>query len=73
MYHQKYHKLIGIDLSRQTNISIPQEINFAEKLEEADGSVIFFISEKEQKTILNFSFDSLIVAERYKRWNIIKY
>ena len=26
LYHPKYHKLIGIDLSRQTNISIPQQI-----------------------------------------------
>ena len=27
MYHQKYYDLIGTDLSRQTNISIPQQIN----------------------------------------------
>ena len=25
-YHYKYHKLIGIDLSRQTDMSIPQQI-----------------------------------------------
>ena len=49
LYQQKYYKLIGIDVSRQTNISIPQQTNFVKKLEEADGSVIFFISEKEQK------------------------
>ena len=24
LYHQKYYNLIGIDLSRQTNTSIPQ-------------------------------------------------
>ena len=34
MYHQKYYKLIGIDLSRQTNTSISQQINFLGKLEE---------------------------------------
>ena len=34
LYHQDYYKLIGIDLSRQTNTSIPQQINFIEKLEE---------------------------------------
>ena len=28
LYHQNYYKLIGIDLPRQTNTSIPQEINF---------------------------------------------
>ena len=31
--HQKYHKLIGIDLSRQTKSSIPRQINFTGKLE----------------------------------------
>ena len=63
LYHQKYHKLIGIDLSRQTNTSIPQQINFIGKLEEDDGGTMFFIAEKQQKTILNFSLDSLIVTE----------
>ena len=33
LYHQKYYKLIGINLSRQTNMSIPQQIDFVEKLE----------------------------------------
>ena len=56
-------KLIGIDLSRQTNTSIPQQINFVGKLEEDDGATMFFIAEKQQKTILNFSLDSLIVTE----------
>ena len=28
LYHQNYYKLIGIDLPRQANTSIPQEINF---------------------------------------------
>ena len=30
-YHQKYYKIIGIDLSRQMNMSIPQQINFVVK------------------------------------------
>ena len=34
-YHQNYYKLIGIELSRQTNTSIPQQMNFA---------VMFFIA-----------------------------
>ena len=33
LYHQKY-KHIGIDLSRQTIKTIPQQINFVEKLED---------------------------------------
>ena len=44
-------------------MSIPQQINFTGKLEEDDGSVMFFIAEKQQKTILNFSLNSFIVSE----------
>ena len=63
LYHQKYYKLIGIDLSRQTNTNIPQQINFVGKLEEDDGGTMFFIAEKQQETVLNFSLDSLVVTE----------
>ena len=47
----------------QTNTSIPQQTNFVGNLEEDDGATMFFIAEKQQKTILNFSLDSLIVIE----------
>ena len=30
-YHQSYYKLIGIDLSRQANTAIAQQINFTGK------------------------------------------
>ena len=42
LYHQKYYKLIGIDLSRQTNANISQKINLLRKLEEDDGATMFF-------------------------------
>ena len=48
LYHQNYYKLIEIDLSIQTNTSIPQEINFVRKLEEDDGATMFFIADKQQ-------------------------
>ena len=32
LYNEKYYKLIGIDLSRQTNTNVPQKINFVGKL-----------------------------------------
>ena len=51
-YHQNYYKLIGIDLSRQTNTNISQWINFTEKLEKDVGAAMFFIAEKPQKIIL---------------------
>ena len=63
LYHQKSYKLISIDLSRQKNTNIPQQINFVRKLEENDGATMFFINEKLQKNILNMSLDSLIVTE----------
>ena len=63
MYHQKYYKLIGIDLSRQKNTNIPQQINFTEKLGEYDGETMFFTAEKQENVILKFSLDSLIVTE----------
>ena len=50
--NQNCYKLIGIDLSRQTNPSNSQQINFAEKLEEDDGAIMFFTTEKQQKTIV---------------------
>ena len=58
-----YCKIIGIELSWQTNTSIPQQINFTGKVDKDDGVATFFIAEKQQKTILNFSFDSLIKTE----------
>ena len=54
-YHQNYHKLIGIDVSGETNTSILQQINYVGKLEKDDGATIFFVSKNQEKTILNFS------------------
>ena len=52
-----------MSLSRQTNTTTTQQINFTKKLEEDDGATIFFYCRKAAKTILNL--DSLIVTE----WN----
>ena len=61
-YQQNYYKLIGIGLSRQSNMSFPQQTHLARKLEE-DGATMLFIAEKQQKAILNFSLNSLIVTK----------
>ena len=45
-YHQNFYKLISIDLSRQVNTNIPQQLNFTGKLEEDDDTTMFFIAEK---------------------------
>ena len=47
--------------AKKTNIS--QKINFVGKLEKDDGEAMFFIAEKQQKAILHFFLDSLIVTE----------
>ena len=48
-YHQNHCKLFCVDLSRQTNTNIPQQINFKGKLEEDNGITMFLIAEKQQK------------------------
>ena len=63
LYHQNYYKLIDIDLLRQANTSIAQQINFIGKLEEGNGITMLFIAKKQKKTILNFSLDLLNVTE----------
>ena len=51
LYHQHYYKLIGIDLPRQTNTSIPQQINFTGKLEEDDSATLFLSLKSGKKLI----------------------
>ena len=51
--HQNHYKLIHTGLSRQINMTNPQQINFIGKLEENIARMLP-ISEKQQKTILNF-------------------
>ena len=41
-YDQKY-KFTGIDLSRQTNTCIFQQMNFTRKLEEDQGATMFLL------------------------------
>ena len=48
-YHEKFYKLIGIDLSRQKNMSVPQQIDLTAKLEEDDGAITFFIGKNNKK------------------------
>lgn len=48
LYQQICYKLIDLDLSRQKNTCIPQELNFTGKLEN-DCTTKFFIAEKPQK------------------------
>ena len=61
LYHQNCYKLIGINLSKQTNTTISQKVNFIEKLGGYNDVTMFFIAKNQQKPILNL--DSLNVVE----------
>ena len=50
----KHYKLIAIDLSKQTKLKDPQQINFIGKLSNILGATMFFIIEKSEETIFNF-------------------
>ena len=57
-YFRKHYKLIAIDLSKQTeleNKDIKQQLNFIGKLERENGATMFFIIEKSEETVLEFS------------------
>ena len=43
LHHQNYYKLTGIELSRQTNTSVPHQINFTGKLGKDDGATMLLL------------------------------
>ena len=54
-YFKKIYKLIAIDLSKQTKLKDPQQINFIRKPENEDhGAIMFFIIEKSEETTFEF-------------------
>ena len=65
-YHQKCYKFVGIDLSRQANTNIPQQINFTGTLEEEDGATVFYC----WKVTINYSnfFFRFINCNNNKNW-----
>ena len=59
-YFKEKYKLIAIDLSKQTKLKDPQQINFIGKCENQDhGVTMFFIIEKSQETTFKFSQNSV--------------
>ena len=62
-YFKDHYKLVTIDLSKQTELEISdfkQQLNFIGKLEQ--NATIFFITEKEEETISNFSQNSVDIS-----------
>ena len=61
-YFKENYKLIAIDLSKQTKLKDPQQINFIGKLENQDhGATMFFIIEKSEETTFNVSQNSVTI------------
>ena len=61
-YYKENYKLIAIDLSKQTRIKDPQQINFIGKIEEQNNGVtIFFIIEKSEETTFEFLQNSVTI------------
>ena len=57
---KKNYRLIVNDLSTQTKLKDPQQINFIGKLEnQAHGATMFFIIEKTEQTIFKFLQNSV--------------
>ena len=59
-YYKEKYKLIAIDLSKQTKIKDPQQINFIGKIEGQDNGVtMFFIIENSEETTFEFLKNSV--------------
>ena len=60
-YFKKNYKLIAIDLSKQTKLKDPQQIDFIGKLSNIFGATMFFIIEKLEETTFNFPQNSVTI------------
>ena len=61
-YYKKHYRLIASDLSKQTKLKDPQQINFISKLLRNTGATMFFIIEKSGQTTFNFSQNSVTIV-----------
>ena len=55
LYFKENYRLFAIDVSKQTMLKDPQQINFIGKLEgQNNGATMFFIIKKPEETTLQF-------------------
>ena len=59
VYFKENYRLIATDLSKQTKLKDPQQINFIGKLLKNTGATMFFIIEKSEETTFEFSQNSV--------------
>ena len=60
-FKKKKTKLIAIDLTKQTKLKDPQQINFIGQLEKDHGATMSFVIEKSEETTFNFSQKSTTI------------
>ena len=59
-YYKENYKLITIDISKQTKIKDPQQINFIGQIEgQHNGVILFFIIERSEETTFKFLKNSV--------------
>ena len=64
-YFKEHCRLIAIDLSKETKVKDPQQINFIGKLEnQANGTTMFFIIEKSEETTFEFLQNSVNILQK---------
>ena len=61
-YFKKNYKLVAIDLSKQTKLKNPEQINFIGKLLKNTVATMFFIIEKSEETSFKFSQNSVTIT-----------
>ena len=71
VYFKENYKLIAIDLSKQTKLKDPQQINFIGKLDKDNGATMFFIIEKSEETTFNFSQNSVTIIQIMETQKIV--
>ena len=65
-FFKENHRLIVIDLSKQTKLRDPQQINFIGKLEgQNNGATMFFIIEKSEETTFEFLQNSVNILQKW--------
>ena len=60
-YFKENYRFVAIDLSKQTKLQDPQQINFVGKLDEPNGATMFFVTEKSGETTFHFSQNSTTI------------
>ena len=67
-YFKENYRLIATDLTKQTNLKDPQQINFIGKLEDQNnGATMFFIIEKLEETTFGFLQNYMNILKKWRR------